>query len=332
MTTVTLGSTGITVDKNGFGALPIQRITKEEAAHLLRKAYEGGITFFDTARAYTDSEEKIGYALSDIRSHIYIATKTMSTTVDGFWKDLETSLRLLKTDHVDIYQFHNPDFCPKPGDGTGLYEAMLQAKAQGKIYHIGITNHRLAVAQEAGILALPGMELCTAEEAHVVCLFETLEGAMEFDRYIYDTMPHIPNKPEIFGEQRILDQSDQLAGTLEDLLLVSSFVAVDDVKRLAEAYGGTAFPAHVDRDSYSVTAALGSIPPEGGYTVAEVTREADLEALRAQYPELRSMGIVRDSDSHYLDTLAESPALKLPLPERTAKAVLEALRRGISSL
>ena len=188
------------------------------------------------------------------------------------------------------------------------------------------------MAQEAGILALPGMELCTAEEAHVVCLFETLEGAMEFDRYIYDTMPHIPNKPEIFGEQRILDQSDQLVGTLEDLLLVSSFVAVDDVKRLAEAYGGTAFPAHVDRDSYSVTAALGSIPPEGGYTVAEVTREADLEALRAQYPELRGMGIVRDSDSHYLDTLAESPALKLPLPERTAKAVLEALRRGISSL
>ena len=104
------------------------------------------------------------------------------------------------------------------------------------------------------------------------------------------------------------------------------------MKRLAEAYGGTAFPAHVDRDSYSVTAALGSIPPEGGYTVAEVTREADLEALRAQYPELRGMGIVRDSDSHYLDTLAESPALKLPLPERTAKAVLEALRRGISSL
>ncbi len=174
MTTVTLGSTGITVDKNGFGALPIQRITKEEAAHLLRKAYEGGITFFDTARAYTDSEEKIGYALSDIRSHIYIATKTMSTTVDGFWKDLETSLRLLKTDHVDIYQFHNPDFCPKPGDGTGLYEAMLQAKAQGKIYHIGITNHRLAVAQEAidsGLyetLQFPFCYLCSQKDIDLV--------------------------------------------------------------------------------------------------------------------------------------------------------------------
>ena len=149
MTTVTLGSTGITVNKNGFGALPVQRVSKEEGAALLRKAYEGGITFFDTARAYSDSEEKIGMGLGDVRDHIYIATKTMSTTVEGFWKDLETSLSLLKTDHVDIYQFHNPSFCPKPGDGTGLYEAMTEARAQGKILHIGITNHRLAVAKEA---------------------------------------------------------------------------------------------------------------------------------------------------------------------------------------
>ncbi|MCI8517745.1 MAG: aldo/keto reductase [Hungatella sp.] len=149
MTTVTLGSTGITVNKNGFGALPVQRISKEDGAALLKKAYEGGITFFDTARAYSDSEEKIGMGLSDVRDRIYIATKTMSTTAEGFWKDLETSLSLLKTSYVDIYQFHNPAFCPKPGDGTGLYEAMIQAKGQGKIRHIGITNHRLAVAMEA---------------------------------------------------------------------------------------------------------------------------------------------------------------------------------------
>ena len=148
MTTVTLGSTGITVNKNGFGALPVQRVSKEEGAALLRKAYEGGITFFDTARAYSDSEEKIGMGLGDVRDHIYIATKTMSTTVEGFWKDLETSLSLLKTDHVDIYQFHNPSFCPKPGDGTGLYEAMTEARAQGKILPIGITLLSLAVAKE----------------------------------------------------------------------------------------------------------------------------------------------------------------------------------------
>lgn len=149
MDLVKLGNTGFTVNKNGFGALPIQRISKDEAARLLRKAYDNGITYFDTARFYTDSEEKIGYAMADIRGEIIIATKTGATTAEGFWKDLETSLGLLKTDYIDLYQFHNPSFCPKPGDGSGLYEAMLEAKKQGKVRHIGITNHRLNVAKEA---------------------------------------------------------------------------------------------------------------------------------------------------------------------------------------
>ncbi len=149
MQTVTLGSTNITVNKNGFGALPIQRISGQDAVYLIQKAFRAGITFFDTARFYTDSEEKLGEALENIRDKVYIATKTGATTVDGFWKDLDTSLRNLRTDYVDLYQFHNPAFCPKPGDGSGLYEAMLQAKAEGKVRHIGITNHRLSVAEEA---------------------------------------------------------------------------------------------------------------------------------------------------------------------------------------
>lgn len=149
MQTVTLGTTGITVNKNGFGALPIQRITTENAVHLIQKAYNAGITFFDTARFYTDSECKLGEALEGIRDKVYIATKTGATTADAFWKDLETSLGNLRTDYVDLYQFHNPSFCPKPGDGSGLYEAILEAKAQGKVRHIGITNHRLSVAEEA---------------------------------------------------------------------------------------------------------------------------------------------------------------------------------------
>lgn len=149
MSQVTLGSTGITVNKNGFGSLPIQRVSTEKAVYLLQKAYNNGITFFDTARAYTDSEEKVGYAFKEIREKVYISTKTSATTTEKFWTDLATSLRLLQTDYIDIYQFHNPAFCPKPGDGTGLYEAMLEAKAQGKIRHIGITNHRLSVAMEA---------------------------------------------------------------------------------------------------------------------------------------------------------------------------------------
>lgn len=149
MTTVTLGRTGITVQKNGFGALPIQRVDTDYAGKLLRKAYEAGITYFDSARAYTDSEEKIGLALSDVRSKIFIATKTMSTTVEGFWEQLHESLKLLKTNYIDVYQFHNPAFCPKPNDGSGLYEAMQEAKQQGKIRFIGLTNHRLSVAEEA---------------------------------------------------------------------------------------------------------------------------------------------------------------------------------------
>ncbi len=154
MQTVTLGTTGITVNKNGFGALPIQRISQSEAVRLVRKAYDAGITYFDTARWYTDSEEKLGEAFDGMREKVYIATKTGAETVEAFWQDLETSLKNLRTDYIDLYQFHNPAFCPKPEDGTGLYEAMQAAKEQGKIRHIGITNHRLAVAQEAAASGL----------------------------------------------------------------------------------------------------------------------------------------------------------------------------------
>lgn len=149
MTKVTLGKTGITVEKNSFGALPIQRISTEEAVKLLRKAYDHGVTFYDTARWYTDSEEKLGEAFDGMREKVFIATKTGATNAEGFWKDLHTSLNNLRTDYVDIYQFHNPAFCPKPGDGSGLYEAMLEAKEKGMVRHIGITNHRLNVAGEA---------------------------------------------------------------------------------------------------------------------------------------------------------------------------------------
>lgn len=150
MASVTLGTTGITVNKNGFGALPIQRVENEDAVVILRKAYENGFNFFDTARWYSNSEEKLGQAFGGgIREKIYIATKTGAQNGEDFRKDLEMSLKMLQTDYIDLYQFHNPAFCPKPGDGTGLYEAMLEAKAQGKIRHIGITNHRLAVAKEA---------------------------------------------------------------------------------------------------------------------------------------------------------------------------------------
>lgn len=174
MIQVMLGSTGINVNKNGFGALPIQRISKEAAVALVRRAYRGGMNFFDTARFYTDSEEKLGEAFAGMRDEIYLATKTMALTAEDFREHLEASLKALRTDYVDLYQFHNPPFCPKPGDGSGLYEAMLEAKSQGKIRHIGITNHRLKVAHEAidsGLyetLQFPFCYLATEHELELV--------------------------------------------------------------------------------------------------------------------------------------------------------------------
>ena len=148
MKQIRLGNTGIVTPQNGFGALPIQRIGKEDAVRLLRRAHAGGFTFFDTARAYTDSEEKLGVAFAGMWDEITVASKTQAKTPEAFWEDLHTSLRLLQTDHLDIYQFHCADRCYRPGDGTGMYEAMLQAKEQGLIRHIGITAHKVGVAEE----------------------------------------------------------------------------------------------------------------------------------------------------------------------------------------
>ena len=148
MKNITLGKTGITTPQNAFGALPVQRVDMDTAVRILRKAYEGGMTFFDTARAYTDSEIKLGAAFDGMRDKIYIASKTMATTPEKFWEDLDTTLTNLRTDYLDIYQFHCVKQCYAPGDGTGMYEAMLEAKAQGKIHHIGITAHKIGIAED----------------------------------------------------------------------------------------------------------------------------------------------------------------------------------------
>ena len=148
MKTVTLGSTNITTPQNAFGALPLQRDTIERSVAILQRAYEGGFTFFDTARAYSDSEEKIGLALSHVRKNIFIATKTMAQNTEDMKVQLETSLKTLKTDYIDIYQFHCAGKCFKPGDGTGMYELMEDFKRQGLIHHIGLTAHKIGVAEE----------------------------------------------------------------------------------------------------------------------------------------------------------------------------------------
>lgn len=148
MKQITLGTTGITVPQNAFGALPIQRMPQFAAVGLVRKAYEGGMRLFDTARAYSDSEIKVGLAFAGMRHKVYITTKTTAKIPKDFWVDLDKSLTALRTDYIDIYQFHCVDRCYRPGDGTGMYECMLEAKAQGRIRHIGVTTHQIDVAYE----------------------------------------------------------------------------------------------------------------------------------------------------------------------------------------
>ena len=149
MEKIRLGKTELMVSASSFGALPIQRLTVQEAGLLLRKAYENGINYFDTANAYSDSEEKIGSALSDVRHHIILSTKSGATDKKTLLSHIQLSLKRMKTDYVDILQLHNPAQLPDPKDPDSTYGGLLEAQKRGYIRFIGITNHRLKVAEEA---------------------------------------------------------------------------------------------------------------------------------------------------------------------------------------
>ena len=219
MNQVTLGSTGITTVQNAFGALPIQRISIEESTKILRRAFEGDMRFFDTARAYSDSEEKMGVALADLRDQIFIATKTMAQTPEDFWDQLETSLKNLRTDYVDLYQFHCVNQVWRPGDGSGMYECMLEAKKQGKIRHIGVTAHKLEVAfdlVESGLyetlqypfsyLASPReielVKLCRERNVGFIAMKGLAGGLLSDSRAIMVFMSQFDNVLPIWGIQR----------------------------------------------------------------------------------------------------------------------------------
>ncbi len=149
MNYVSLGRTRILVPQLAFGALPLQRVPAPEAIKLLRRAFDAGIRFFDTARAYSDSEEKLGLALHDVRDQIVIATKTMATDAAGARGDLETSLSKLQTKYIDIIQLHNPAQVPDPNDEQSAYAALSAARSEGLVRFVGITNHRRQVAYDA---------------------------------------------------------------------------------------------------------------------------------------------------------------------------------------
>ena len=228
MKNITLGSTGITVVQNAFGALPIQRVDMASAVQILRRAYEGGMRFFDTARAYSDSEEKLGSAFEGLRDQINIATKTQAKTPEEFRRQLDTSLKLLKTDYVDIYQFHCADTCWRPGDGSGMYECMLEAKAAGKIRHIGVTAHKLNVAREcveSGLYEtlqfpfsylssqkeLELVDLCRSHNMGLIAMKGLAGGLINNSRAAFAFMSQFDNVLPIWGIQKMSELEEWLS-------------------------------------------------------------------------------------------------------------------------
>jgi len=148
------GKTGLMVSRTGFGCIPIQRIPFDDSTTLLRHAYDNGITLFDTANAYTTSEERIGIALHDVRDKIVICTKSSPLAPEKLVQNIENSLKMLQTDYIDVFQIHNPSFVPYPDQDNGIYNCLLKAKEQGKIRHIGITQHKKDLAKEAVLSGL----------------------------------------------------------------------------------------------------------------------------------------------------------------------------------
>lgn len=175
---IVFGRTGLKVGRTGFGGIPIQRVTYDESTELLRKAYASGINLYDTANMYTTSEDRIGLALGDVRGNIVICTKTGARDADTFNAHLANSLEKLRTDYIDVYQFHLPPFVPRPGGEDGLYDAALRAKKEGKIRFIGISCHKRHLGPEAAesglydVVQFPYSYISTEAEMAVAAVCE----------------------------------------------------------------------------------------------------------------------------------------------------------------
>ncbi|MBR2893516.1 MAG: PHP domain-containing protein [Clostridia bacterium] len=198
---------------------------------------------------------------------------------------------------------------------------------------IALTDHNtckncgsaMKVGEQAGITVVPGMELCTSEEIHCVCLFPSLEKAEAFSDYIRGTLPPVKNREKIFGEQLIMDTGDGILGKEEILLTTASSVSIDALPSLVEQYGGVCYPAHIDRSSYSIISSLGDFSPDLKVACFELTPQADEGHFLEKYPATKGKHIIRSSDAHYLENMRE-PEFYLELRENSPEALIEYLK------
>lgn len=157
-----------------------------------------------------------------------------------------------------------------------------------------------SAAKKNGIIPIAGMELTTAEDIHIVCLFEILEEAMRFDAFVDEHRIKIKNKTEIFGEQLILDENDVQIGIDEYLLSNATDIPVDDVKKIVDEFNGVSYPAHIDREANGIIATLGTFPEECGFDIAEFYDETKTGEYLKKYQSLNDKKILLSSDAHYI--------------------------------
>lgn len=231
------------------------------------------------------------------------------------------------------YDFHLHSCLSPCGDNDMTpYNLVNMAKILG-LDIIALTDHNtcqncksaIEVGESIGLTVVPGMELCTVEEAHVVCLFPDVDSAMEFSDLIIAGMPDVKNRPSIFGDQFIMDSADGIVGTQDKLLTLASNISISYVQDTVSQYSGICYPAHIDRSSFSVISNLGMITPDMKFSAVEMTDDADREKLKAEHPILNSAKIMSGSDAHYLENMKEA-AHKIELPECTAEAVVNYLK------
>lgn len=178
---------------------------------------------------------------------------------------------------------------------------------------VALTDHNsskncpafVKAAEGSGLRVLCGMEINTVEEIHAVCLFPALAPALAFDAYVYERLPAVANDPVIFGEQRILDAEDNILGYEPKLLINACEISVMELTGLMERFGGFCFPAHIEKSSFSITASLGMVPPECGFTAYEVKDKAQVTRMLPLLPNPETALILHDSDAHYLWDVSE---------------------------
>lgn len=233
MRKIRLGKTGLMVTATAMGCLPVQRCDEDYAVKLLQAAYEGGINYFDTANAYTDSEKKIGLALSNVRDKIIISTKSAAKDRDGVLSHIENSLRMLKTDYIDLFQFHQVTEVPDPNDPNGAFAGALIAKERGWIGHIGVTSHRVNIAEDciaSGLFEtlqfpfsyisddrdLALAEKCKAADMGYIAMKGLAGGMLSNARACYAFMKGHDNVVPIWGIQKMEELEQWLALARED--------------------------------------------------------------------------------------------------------------------